>query len=146
MSVGKGTIITEINDVKEEKDVDKRVDKFVEEFHEHGLGCGNKIATLTKEMHPNAIAIIPLYRSCIVIEQSDDEKKDGICILHGYADPHWLGGEITIEDLQRKDFHARFIVQGRREGPGIYLENTDKDPDDKSPEDGHIKDIGDTEK
>lgn len=145
MPIEKSTIITEINDVKEEKDVDERVDKFVEEFHEHGLGCGNKIATLAKEMHPDAIAIIPLYRSCIVIEQSDNEKKEGLCILHGYADPHWLGGDIDIENLQRSDFHARFIVQGRREGPGIYLENADKDPDDKSLEDEHEKDIEDVE-
>lgn len=143
MSIEENAIITEINDVKEEKDVDEHVDKFVKEFREHGLGCGNKIATLAKEMHPNAIAIIPLYRSCIVVEQSDDEKKEGVCILYGYADPHWLGGEIDVESLQKKDFHARFIVQGRREGPGIYLENTDKDPDDKSPEYEHEKDVED---
>ncbi len=146
MSIEENAIIAEINDVKEEKDVDEHVDKFVGEFHEHGLGCGNKIAALAKEMHPNAIAIMPLYRSCIVIEQSEEDKKEGVCILHGYADPHWLGGEIDVENLQRKDFHARFIVQGRREGPGIYLENSDKCPDDKSPEDGHKNDIEDTEK
>lgn len=143
MSVGEDAIIAEMDETKEG---DKVVDKFVEEFHDHGLGCGNKIATLAKEIHPNAIAIIPLYRSCIVVEQSDNDKKEGVCILHGYADPHWLGGEIDIDNLQRSDFHARFVVQGHREGPGIYLENADKCPDDKgpddeSPEEGHKKPI-----
>lgn len=130
MSVKEGTMITEINDVKEEKGVDGRVEKFAEEFHEHGLGCGNKISELVKKMHPGAIAIIPLYRCCIVIEQSEEDKKEGVCILHGYADPHWLGGEIDVENLQRKDFHTRFIVQGHREGPGIYLENSDENPEE----------------
>lgn len=139
MPVGEGAIIVEVDEMKEGDDV---VNKFVEQFHEHGIGCGNEIARLAKEMHPKAIAVIPLYRSCIVVEQSDDDKKEGVCILHGYADPHWLGGGIDIENLQRKEFHARFIVQGHREGPGIYLESTDKGPDDESPENEDTKNEG----
>lgn len=107
-------------------DKDEKINEFVQEFHEHGLQCGSEISRLTKEMHPNAIAVIPLYRSCIVIEQSDDEKKEGIASIHAYADPHWLGGEIDIATLKSDDFHSKFFVQGRREGPGIYLENANK--------------------
>ena len=93
--------------------------KFSREFHEHGMDCGSKIAELAKDMHPGAIAIIPLYRSCIVIEQSDDEKKEGDCTVHTYADPHWLGGEIEIETLKSEEFHSVYHVQGDRQGPII---------------------------
>lgn len=141
ISVGECATNTEINNTNDEKDVDKkdvdeRVNKFMEEFHEHGLGCGNEIAKLAKEIHPDAIAIIPLYRSCIVLEQSDGDKKDGSCILYCYADPHWLGEEIDVENLRKKDFYTKFIIQGHRDGPIIYLENTDKDSDDKGLEEG----------
>lgn len=106
-------------------DTMKKIDDFVNDFHTHGLECGNKIAELIKEIHPNAVAIIPLYRSCIVIEQSDTEKRDGIAIIHSYADPHWLGKEIDIKTLISEEFHTKFIVQGYREGPEIYFESAE---------------------
>ena len=101
----------------------EKIDAFVQEFHEHGIGCGLEISKLAREMHPNAIAIVPLYRSCVVIEQSDEEKKEGIATMHAYADPHWMGGDITIDTLRSEDFHAKFIIQGQREGPEICLVN-----------------------
>lgn len=101
----------------------EKVEKFVQEFHEQGIGCGLEISKLAREMHPNAIAVVPLYRSCVVIEQSDEEKKDGNVTMHTYADPHWLGGNITIETLQFEDFHAKFIIKGMREGPEVILVN-----------------------
>ncbi len=121
------------NDKDTKKEIESVINEKVEDFtsvmHEHGIGCGNEIAKIAKEIHPDAIAVIPLYRSCIVIEQSEKDRKEGVCVIHGYADPHWLGGEIDLENLQREDFHARFIVQGDRQGPGIYLENLDKNVD-----------------
>ncbi len=101
----------------------EKIDEFVKEFHEHGIGCGLDISKLAKEIHPNAIAIVPLYRSCIVIEQNDEDKKEGIATMHTYADPHWMGGEITIDALQSEDFHSIFNIQGLREGPEIVLIN-----------------------
>lgn len=95
----------------------------MQEFHEHGIGCGLEISKLAKEMHPNAIAIVPLYRSCVVIEQNDEEKKEGVATMHAYADPHWMGGDITIEALQSEDFHAKFVIQGQRQGPEVCLVN-----------------------
>lgn len=107
----------------EKKDVDEKVENFMQEFHGHGMGCGTKIAELAKEIHPGAIAIIPLYRSCIVIEQDVGDKKEGDCMIHTYADPHWLGKEITIGDLKSEDFHSVYHVQGDRQGPMIVQDS-----------------------
>lgn len=97
------------------------VNKFMEKFHEQGIECGLVISGLVKELHPDAIAIVPLYRSCIVIDQSDEDKKEGIAVIHAYADPHWLGKDIRVDTLQSDDFHSKFVVQGLREGPEIRL-------------------------
>ncbi len=100
-------------------DKNEKIDKFTKTFHDHGIGCGNKIADIAKEIHPNALATVPLYRSCIVIEQSEEERNEGVCTLHAYADPHWLGGEIDIDTLKSDDFHFEFRVRGDRQGPMI---------------------------
>ena len=102
---------------------DEKVNEFVQKFHEHGIGCGQEISELVREMHPNAIAIVPLYRSCVAIEQSDEDKKEGIATIHAYADPHWMGRDITIDTLKSDDFHGKFIIQGKREGPEVCLVN-----------------------
>lgn len=104
---------------KEERDVDEKVKKFMNEFHVHGMGCGQKIAEIVRFIHPNALLIVPLYRSCIVIEQSEQEKTDGDCTVHAYADPHWQGGEIDLETLKSNDFHFIYEVHGDRQGPAI---------------------------
>jgi hypothetical protein len=108
---------------KETSEKDEKINEFVQEFHEHGIGCGLEISKLARDMHPNAITIIPLYRSCVVIEQSDEEKKEGVATMHAYADPHWMGGDITIEALQSEDFHSKFSIQGQRHGPEVCLVN-----------------------
>lgn len=102
---------------------DKGMLDFEEKMKEKGLGCGIEIAKLAKEIHPNAIAIIPLYRSCLVIEQSKGDKKNGMCTIHSYADPHWLGKDINVETLKSVDFHKRYFVLGMREGVDINRED-----------------------
>lgn len=104
----------------------EKVEEFMKTFQQHGIGCGSKIAEVAKEIHPNALTIVPLYRSCIVIEQSEEEKIDGKCTIHSYADPHWLGGEINSDTLKLEDFHFEFIVRGDRQGPSILKKNCDK--------------------
>lgn len=106
-------------------DCDENVDEFMGEFHEHGLECGEKIANIAKELHHNALVIVPLYRSCIVIEQSDKEKADGACTMHSYADPHWLGRDIDIETLKSSEFHFELLIKGDRQG-AIIQEDEDK--------------------
>lgn len=99
--------------------LDTKIEEFMKNFREHGIGCGIEISKVAKEIHPNAIAIIPLYRSCIVIEQNDDNRTEGTAIIHAYGDPHWLGRDITIENLKSDDFHQTYVVNGYREGPRI---------------------------
>ncbi len=101
------------------KDVDEKIKEFTEEFHKHGIGCGQKIVEVAAFLHPDALLIVPLYRSCIVVEQNGQDKKDGSCKIHGYADPHWLGREINIDTLKSEDFHFCYEVHGDREGPAI---------------------------
>ncbi len=124
-------------DTDKNASTDERVAKFAQEFHEHGLGCGNEIANVVKEIHPDALIIVPLYRSCITIEQSEEEKKNGVCTLHAYADPHWLGGEIDIDTLKKDDFHFEFTIQGDRQAPMILnkkINDDDKYCDNKCDE------------
>jgi hypothetical protein len=117
------------------ENADKKVNEFVKSFHTHGIGCGTEIAEIAKEIHPDALAIVPLYRSCIVIEQSDEEKKDGMCTIHSYADPHWMDGDIDADTLKSDDFHFEFVVQGDRQGPTILKKHC--------PENVNVEDIGD---
>lgn len=106
-------------DEKDKKDVDEKIKEFTKEFHVHGMGCGNKIAEIAKFLHPDALLIVPLYRSCIVVEQSDEDQKEGDCDIHSYSDPHWLGGDIDIETLKSDRFHFVYKVRGDRQGPII---------------------------
>ena len=99
--------------------VDEQVKEFAKEFQTHGMHCGVQIAGLAKVIHTEAIAVIPLYRSCIVIEQTSEDKEVGCCTMHAYADPHWLGNEIDIETLKSGEFHSMYHVQGDRQGPII---------------------------
>ena len=118
-------LLGELNMCEDEKNKD--IEKFTQEFCEHGIGCGKKIATIAKEIHPDALIILPLYRSCIVIAQSEEEKKEGVCTLHSYANPHWCGEEIDIETLKSHMFHFEFLVQGDRQGPVIINKNHSED-------------------
>jgi hypothetical protein len=121
-------------DCNENDDVDPKVNEFMEDFRTHGLGCGRKIAEIAKEMHPGALAVVPLYRSCIVVEQSEEEKKEGVCTLHSYADPHWLGGEIDADTLKSDDFHFEFYVRGDRQGPAIINKKNDENVEERKEE------------
>ena len=110
---------------------DHEIKKTMQQFHKHGLNCGDEIAKVLKEMHPNALAIVPLYRSCIVIEQSEEEKKAGSCTIHAYGDPHWLGNDINEEMLKTNDIHFEYCIQGDRQRPIIMEKNSDNSIEDK---------------
>ena len=117
----------------EEEDIAQiKVEKAVAEFHKHGIGCGHEIAKVAREIHPNATVIVPLYRSCIVVEQSKEQEAEGIAIIHAYADPHWLGDDIEFETLKSDRFHKIFYVRGLREGPEIILMDNNKDSEEQT--------------
>lgn len=103
----------------EKYSVEEKIEEVLDEMRENGIGCGIKIANIVKTIHPDALTIVPLYRSCIVVMQSDDEKKAGTCTIHAYADPHWRGQEIDFDTLKNGDFHFQFQVEGDRQGPII---------------------------
>lgn len=122
---------------KIEEDADQReVEKFAEEFHKHGIGCGREIAKIAMLIHPNDATIVPLYRSCIVVEQSKEEEEEGIALIHAYADPHWLGEDIDLETLKSDRFHKVFYVHGLREGPEIVpmIPPKDKESEERAKE------------
>lgn len=94
--------------LEKEKDMQKTPDMM----HNHGTECGIKIAAVVKELYPEAIAIIPLYRSCFVVTQDDAQKEKGNCTMHLYTDPHWFGEEINIDTLKKEECHKTVNVHG----------------------------------
>lgn len=104
----------------------KDLAEVLEEMHNIGMNCGREISRLAKMIHLDCIAVVPLYRSCVVIMQSEEEKDEGICTIHAYADPHWLGKDINIETLKSDDFHTEFKIKGNRSSPQIVYEKDGK--------------------
>ena len=51
------------------------------------------------------------------------EKKNGMCTIHSYADPHWMGKEIDMDTLKVGGFYLKYIVRGDRQGPKIEEDN-----------------------
>ena len=89
-------------------------------------GIGREICRLAKVIHPDCIAVVPLYMSCIVIMQSEEEKDEGICTIHAYSDPNWLGEDINIQTLKKEDFHTEFKIKGQRSSPELVFEKYEK--------------------
>lgn len=79
---------------------------------DHGIDCGIKIANVVKDLHPDAIVIVPLHRSCFVVTQNDIEKENGKCTMYLYTDPHWFGDDIDIDTLRKKKYHKTVDVYG----------------------------------
>jgi len=99
-----------------------KLQEVFEQLHQHGLECGREIARLAEEMHPDALAVVPLYRSCVVVLQDEQMKQAGNCKLILYGDPHWLGYKtITKKLLRRKAFHDTVIVKGERSNPRLFV-------------------------
>lgn len=87
-------------------------------------GCGEEIAEIVRKMerHKDADMVIPLYRSAIAIRVVEDEHNRGIEI-DGYGDPHWMGDEITEENIQ--SWHDAILIVGQRSGVDVLLNGVD---------------------
>ncbi len=114
--------------LRELSEEEKRALKEIfDEMDRIGMECGRKIAELAKKMFPNVVCALPLYRSCIVIEK---EEVEGRCIhvyrMHFFADPHWMGEEITEENLRKRDYHVECVVAGNRTGPRLIFDLGDR--------------------
>lgn len=94
-------------------------------LHRMGLCGGDKIAKIAKELHPDAVAVVPLYRSCMVVIQSKEDREKGIARLIFYADPAWLGYKRTKDTLRKKIFHEEVVVLGSRSSPYLVIERGD---------------------
>ncbi len=79
-----------------------------------GLQIGRDILAVALKLHPNCIGI-PLYRSCMIIEQGV-----GCCFLHCYNDPGWMGEELTKDNLKR--YYEKVAILGDRAGAYFIAE------------------------
>lgn len=85
---------------------------------EHGMNkCGVEIANIVREhMHPDALLVIPMYRSCLVLERdTTDEGNPDVVHAYTYGDPHWRGGEIT-QDALKEEYEYLGAFVGQRTG------------------------------
>lgn len=90
---------------------------------DNGLKSGRQIARLAKALHPKALLIVPLYRSCFVIQrqsQADQRRGAATCIL--YHDPQWMGDSRSKARLKKYKEVLTFF--GQRSGPELYLRRT----------------------
>ena len=101
----------------EDKD---RLMKLFREMEEAGLEAGEYIAKRVEELHPNALLIIPLYRSCLVVLPKEDPNRVDMVF---YGDPHWRNRDITLENLE--DERTEISIVGSRSYPRIYANGED---------------------
>ncbi len=96
------------------------VDKFFDKVMlPRGLDCGEQIAKIIKELHPDAAAVLPLYRSAIAVIPKQDKDGNKSIEIWGYGDPHVNGDDyITKENV--KPFHSIVVIGGDRYGPKYY--------------------------
>jgi hypothetical protein len=74
---------------------------------------------IIKKMHPKALAVVPLYRSAMVVEQNAAEAKNGQVRLIVYHDPGWMGGTTTRKSLKVHSW--QILLHGTRSGPTVYV-------------------------
>lgn len=113
------------NETKIDDEANKCCTEVLQKMHDLGIDCGRQISKLARIIHPDHVTIIPLYRSCIVIVQSEEEKDIGICTVHSYGDPHWLGRDLNIETLKSDNFHTKFQIHGQRNSPELIFKKGD---------------------
>jgi len=89
-----------------------------------GKECASEIITAAKKLHPDALFMLPLYRSALVVLPQDEaELERGACTIILYHDPHWMGHDkTTTENLPH--FKEVLEVYGQRSGPDLLLDGT----------------------
>ncbi len=109
------------------EEVEKMVDEFMEVMGKRGNKKGERIAGVAAELHPDALLIVPLYRSAVVVlPKNEEEQERGSMSLVLYHDPQWLGADdITTENLPR--FKHVLQIWGQRSGPDVSIRTQDTD-------------------
>lgn len=105
--------------MSKEEEVEAKVEKFWKDtMLPNGLNCGEQIAQIVREIHPEAVAVLPLYRSAIAVIPKQGEGGDKYVEIWGYGDPHVEGEDITRVNVE--PFHQVTAVSGGRYGPDYY--------------------------
>ena len=113
---------SEINQLNDDEKENLR--RIIAEMQKLGMTRGETIAEVAKKMHPDAITILPLYRSCaVVVPQKDWQKYRGCWSIIMYGDPGAMGGDIDEEHLNDPMFKQEIIIYGQRFGPQILTGN-----------------------
>ena len=113
---------TEFADEEQKKNV-KDMSELYAMFAGIGAECGVEIATVAKQIHPDAFFVFPVYRGCIVIPKQEYTGSLKVILYH---DPHWMGAdEITVDNLP--GFKNTLEIHGQRSGQDYILNGTELD-------------------
>lgn len=115
---------------RSEEEIAEMIVDFEKEMGKSGNKTGEKIAHLAGELHPDALLIVPLYRSAVVVlPKNEEEQERGSMSLVLYHDPRWMGADdITTENLPR--FKNNLKIWGQRSGPDLTLDGETMLPGD----------------
>ena len=91
---------------------EEKVKEFMKMFVSHGMGCGEEIAHLLQERHPNAL-VFPLYRSAVAL----DKHEKGL-VIYCCGDPHCMGGEIDAKTVG--EWEREYYLSGQRFGVEFF--------------------------
>lgn len=76
------------------------------------------LVPLVRRMHPRALAVVGLYRSCMVVLPQTKKQKSDSCTVVLYHDPQWMGQSVTMKNLRQ--FRTFLEVVGQRSGPDLF--------------------------
>lgn len=94
--------------------------KIKRAFNKMGRESGDEIAALARQLHRNAVAIVPLYRSAFVLLPQQRQERGHHMRAVIYHDPAWMGEDRTLDSLPR--YKSELTIMGQRSGPDFYLD------------------------
>ncbi len=113
----------------EDEEREKALEDFFEVMRKGGNKGGEEIAAIASKLHPDALFIAPLYRSCmVVLPKTEAEEERGAITIKLYHDPSWIGGERTVENLPK--FYQNLKLWGQRSHVDMTLDDETLDTED----------------
>lgn len=108
---------------KKQKEMQETMARISKSMGKMGRDGGKEIAGIAAKLHKNALCIVPLYRSCIVVlPPKGPIAKRGAVEIKMYHDPCWMGAdERTKKNLP--EFCETLIISGQRSGPDLWLDD-----------------------
>lgn len=97
-------------------DIAKQINDAIQSIYQGWLMEDMPVIRL---MHPDAAAIIPMYRSAVVVmAQTAEDIEKGRAVLRVYHDPGWMGHDSTPENFEQHCATIRFY--GDRHTPKCH--------------------------